>query len=376
MRFLRKNKSDRTIIVVSDLHLGAGPMIGGIRNYLEDFNSDQELVELLDYYSSGEYQNKKVEIIINGDFLDFLAVPFIEFFDDEFWSEEAALAKFDLILKAHPEVINGLCLFVKKPEKKLTYIIGNHDAELILPKMQEKFLNLFDKEHRDSVEIIHEPQNAYRPHPEVLLKHGHEYEIAHLYNTEESIVKNENGRRYFIPPWGSYYVTRVLNKFKEERHHVDSVKPIKKFIINGIIYDTLFTIRFLLATTYYFIMVRAILIFKEKKGFKKFLKKSFEELELFNDYEELTQDVFIENPEVNILIVGHTHEPMLRSNSEGKVFINTGTWTHMHHLDFGKNSDGENLTYAQVDIDGAGKIVSTNLFCWRGRSNLPFYDFS
>ena len=31
----------------------------------------------------------------------------------------------------------------------------------------------------------------------------------------------EDGSKYFIPPWGSYYVTRVINKFKEERDHIN-----------------------------------------------------------------------------------------------------------------------------------------------------------
>jgi len=43
----------------------------------------------LKFYSTGTYDKRPVELIINGDFLDFLAVPYVNYFDDEFWSEKA-----------------------------------------------------------------------------------------------------------------------------------------------------------------------------------------------------------------------------------------------------------------------------------------------
>ena len=85
MRFLQKNKTSKTVLVISDIHLGAGVLVNGKRNYLEDFHFDKELVDFLDYYSTGEFQNKEVELIINGDLFDLLAVPFVNYFDDEFF---------------------------------------------------------------------------------------------------------------------------------------------------------------------------------------------------------------------------------------------------------------------------------------------------
>ena len=63
---------------------------------------------------------------------------------------------------------------------------------------------------------------------------------------EGSTIITEEGRKYFLPPWGSYYVTRVINKFKEERAYINLTAD-KKLLISGIIYDTLFTLRFMLA---------------------------------------------------------------------------------------------------------------------------------
>jgi len=124
-------------------------------------------------------------------------------------------------------------------------------------------------------------------------------------------------------------------------------------------------------------MVRSIYLFKQEKSFKKMIKHCMNELELFKDYETMTHDFFKDRPEAQCLIVGHTHDPSFRSFSDGKIFINTGTWTRMFNLDFGKNSYGEQLSFAQVDVvDEKKKSYEINLNIWKGRSNLPFEEFS
>ena len=47
-----------------------------------------------------------VNILTGTSWIDFLAVPFIPFFDDEYWSETAAIYKLDLIyiLLNHPQL--------------------------------------------------------------------------------------------------------------------------------------------------------------------------------------------------------------------------------------------------------------------------------
>jgi UDP-2,3-diacylglucosamine pyrophosphatase LpxH len=378
MRFLRKNKVKKTVIVISDIHLGAGAYYKNERNFLEDFHYDQELVDFLEYYSTGQNAAKEIELIINGDFLDLLAVPFVEYFDDEFWSEEAALEKLNIILDAHPEVLEALNNFVKNKNKTITFIIGNHDAELIFPSLQARFTEIFDKEHQERFRFYTENSGVYEPIKGVVIQHGHEYEVAHQFEYDTCVQEDENGRKYFIPPWGSYYVIRVINKFKEIRPHVNAIRPIKKFLINGLIYDTLFTIRFMLANGIYFILVRVISMFKESSSTGKILKEAMHELELFKDYEDLVQEKFEKDKDLNVLIVGHTHEPIYRAYQNGKVFINTGTWTHMHHLDFERSSNGPLLTYALIELkDGEEEenLVESALNVWQGTNNHPFHEF-
>ena len=385
MRFLRKNDIKKTVLVISDIHLGAGPFVNDKVNFLEDFHYDRELVEFFQYYSQNDYLNREVEIVINGDFLDFLAVPFGDFFDDEFWSEEASLKRLDFILKAHKEVIDALGSFLTVKKKSVVYIIGNHDAEFVFESTREKFQQALPDEAKKHFRFIVDNKIEYRPVEGVLIKHGHEYELSHMYDPIESVAVDDEGKRYFIPPWGSYYVTRVVNKFKEENGYINAVRPIKRFLINGLIYDTMFTIRFIVHSFYYFVMVRLMFLRREENSMKKTLELALKEMELFQDYRDVAYSFLNENKDVKALIVGHTHEPTMTTYANGKIFINTGTWTDMYDLDFKRSTEGNDLTYAQIDVldlketkrkkDLYGHL-DMRLKKWLGTNTNPFKDYN
>ena len=369
----------KTILVISDLHLGAGLSVNHRKNVLEDFHYDKELIEFIDYYSTGVYLERQVELIINGDFFDLLAVPFVPFFDDEFWSEEAALEKLKIIVNAHGGVIEALRNFLSLPNNALVYIIGNHDAELILPQLQKYIWDLFNKADHKKFKILLNENEAYIPEAGVVLKHGHEFELAHHFSSQ-SIISDVDGKKYFLPPWGSYYVTRVINKFKEGRDYINAVRPVNKFIINGIIYDTLYTMRFIFSNAHYFTMVRFMFLFKKKNKWSDIFGLIKNEFELFKNYETLTEDAITSDPNLHALIVGHTHDPVFREYEDGSIFINTGTWTKMYNLDFGKHSYGARLTFAKIDVrvkksEKPFEHLDISLNEWRGSSDLPFKEF-
>ncbi len=382
MKFLQKSNIQKTIIVVSDLHLGAGAIVNHRHNFLEDFHYDKELIEFIEYHSSGYYLDREVELIINGDFFDLLSVPFVKYFDDEFWSEKASLDKLKLILDAHYGVIQAIRDFLSYPNNKVVYILGNHDAELVFESLRNYLSEQIPENDRSKFRILTNDETVYIPVEGVVLKHGHEYELAHQYSIKNCIATDINYNKYFIPPWGSYYVTRVINKFKEGRDYINAVRPVNKFIINGIIYDPLYTIRFIFANFYYFLMVRFVMIFKQNKKIIEVFSHVKNEVHLFQNYESLTEEYLTSDPNIKALIVGHTHDPIFREYDDGSIFINTGTWTKMYNLDFGKNFNGAKLTFARIDIneknlENNAKFdhLDISLNEWRGRSDLPFVSF-
>lgn len=376
MRFLKKKKKlEKTVLVISDIHLGAGIYVNEQRNPLEDFHSDEELVSFLNYFSSGDYANETVELIINGDFFDLLAVPFVPFFDDEFWSEESSLEKLNFIINAHPEVMNALNQFLTVKKKSLVYIIGNHDAELIFDSLKERFYECFNEENREKIQLNNSIE-TYLAAPGVYIQHGHQYEAAHNFEPDASILKDKRGKKYFIPSWGSYYVTHVINKYKTQRDHVNAVRPIKNFLIHGLIFDTFFILRFMMANAYYFIMVRFLTLFREKNSTRDIFNKASKELELFQNFDELTQNFFVQNKDAKVLIVGHTHEPMHKEYSGGYSFINTGTWTKMINLDLKHHQTEHILPFAKIEVtkSESGTQVSSTLNSWQPPLDLPFLE--
>ena len=386
MIFTKKNKIKKTILVISDLHLGAGINVKGKRNYLEDFHHDKELVEFLDYYSMGDYANQEVELVINGDFLDFLAVPFVPYFDDEFWSESAAVEKLQMIIDAHPQVMDAMDRFLSKKNKKIVYIVGNHDGELVLSRVRRQFTSWLSKRSRENFSFYLE--GDYSPLEGVLIKHGHEYEIAHKFDMNESVIESISGEKYFLPPWGSYYVTRVVNKFKEERSYINQVQPIRTFLIYGLIFDTVFTLRFMLSNAYYFIMVRFLYLYRKSKSIKGFFRGVASELDLFHDSETLTRDFFSGN-EMKVLIIGHTHDATFHTYADGSTLVNTGTWMKMVNLNFFTRRPEIDLTYCQIDVaetaeepvssryqsTGGAPRMNVCLNSWKGKKDVPYDTF-
>lgn len=379
MKFLRKiNKNEKIAIVLSDLHLGAGYYINGQRNLLEDFFYDKELVNFFHYFSSGDYLDAEVEIILNGDFLDFLSTPYVNYYDDMFWSEEAAIEKMKIIKSAHLEVFIAINTFLKCKNKKFVYVVGNHDTEILLPGVQEKFLSFFSEDVREKI-ILPNSTDHYSPGKGIYITHGHQYERAHDFSPENIILTDAGGKKYVRPTWGSYYVSHIVNKFKLERSYINQIQPIKHFLIHGLLYDTFFTMRFMLANVYYFVMVRFWIFHLLRLDLKKILWDLKEELILFQNYETLTRKFFKENPETKVLLVGHTHHAALRDFQDGTTFVNTGTWTKIISLDFSYHFNGYYLTFAMLnikkedyDIKDFNKNVVINLFQWKGDHNLPF----
>ncbi|MBD65872.1 MAG: hypothetical protein CME62_11740 [Halobacteriovoraceae bacterium] len=382
MKFLRRSKkAKKVVLVISDLHLSAGHEISGRKNHLEDFHSDKELVDFFHFYSTGEYASKPVELIINGDFVDLLAVPHVPFFDDEYWSEKAALYKLDLILKAHPEVFDALSDFLAAKNKNVVYIIGNHDAELLFDSLKERFIARFPETVQEKIKISNE-LSLYTPTTGVYIQHGHEYESLHNFDEKSSIVESNTGIKYFIPPWGSYYVTHVINKYKQERDHVNAVRPVTTFVKHGLIFDTFFILRFIIANAYFYFMIRFMRIYRLKLSWSRILEEVISELTLFQDYEELTRNFFFEKPDAKVLIVGHTHEPIFREYSDGTKFLNTGTWTRMVNLDLSHDQNNTPLTYAKIQIfeddyapEEFSDSVQVDLNKWVPKSDLPYEEY-
>ena len=120
----------RVTLIVSDLHMGNGKPG-------DDFVYDKkQLLKFLSHQSdTPEGRNGEIELIINGDFLEFVQVnpqAYARKTKDYWCSETESLAKLDCILRGHADIFAALEAFQRSGNggNRVTLFAGNHDVDL------------------------------------------------------------------------------------------------------------------------------------------------------------------------------------------------------------------------------------------------------
>lgn len=344
-------------VVVSDCHLSAGRFFEGRLNPHEDFHSDDEMVDLFEYFSSGEYGNGpdgpvEVELIIAGDFFDFLNVPYQGEFEEAV-TEEIALYKANAIIAGHPRVMKALRRFAGKPGKKITYLIGNHDADLFFEKVRERITREWDPDGNypsKTVELVAD-RDRLTFEGGVEIRHGNQLEAGSILDFEKPILTGQYFKPVLNIPWSSFYVLKIINRLKWEREYIDKIRPVKMFILFGLVIDPWFTIRFCFLSAFYFLKTRFTWSPKRSSPIKTTVDILKQETKLFLDLEEEARDILNRDASVRTIVFGHTHRPMNKVYPDGKQYINTGTWTRMVNLDWRGLGQQFKRTFALIQIE-------------------------
>lgn len=365
-------------IIISDCHLSAGLNFESSRNPHEDFYFDQEMVEFIEYFSSGSYgDGVDVELIINGDFLDFLNVPYQGQFE-EVITEQFAVYKLECILRGHPKVVDALRAFAGRPGKRITYNIGNHDADLFFPAVREHLIRAWDPQGEypsKSVFVNHE-RAGIEIEGGIYVEHGNNFEAVHLFNYDRPLLSEGLDDPVLNIPWGSVYVLKIVNRFKWERDYVDKVRPAKAMLFWGLFTDTWFTVRFAAISLFYFFKTRFIYSPTRRSRLSVTAKILQQETKTFlQDLQDAARQVLDSRPSLHTVIFGHTHAPMHKTYTDNRSYINTGTWTKMINLDFRGLGSGNNyrLTFAYIEVNDGQATAS--LQQWVG-AHRPHHTFT
>ncbi len=360
-------------VVLSDCHLSAGRFFEGKINPHDDFHFDEEMVDLFEYFSSGEYGEGPqgpvdVELILAGDYFDYLNVPYLGEFEDVI-TEEIALYKTEAIIAGHPKVMAAIRNFASLPGKRVTYLIGNHDADLFFKKVRERITREWDPEGKfpsEKVKVYADRDRLTFPGG-VEIRHGNQFEAGSVLDFSKPLLTQGLEKSVLNIPWGSFYVLKIINRLKWERETVDKIRPVKIFILIGLILDPWFTLRFCFLSVFYFLKTRFVWSPRRQSNLKTTLGILKQETKLFVDLEAEARQLLDEGKEINTIIFGHTHRPMDKVYPDGKQYINTGTWTKMINLDWRGLGQQFRRTFALVHIkDGKSEC---ELRQWVGEHN-------
>lgn len=211
-------KTARRLIVISDLHLGGRPPMMGRPKLLASF---------IDALPSIVEPHEALELVIAGDFVDFLAIEKYSALTTDPWEACAKLAT----------VMDGpgseqACIFDALAHvagrHRLTILLGNHDVELVLPAVQEALLQrLSATPHRA---LFVDDGRAYRV-GSALIEHGNAHDGANA-NDWDALLHVASAQSRFRDPEcdaepspGSVFVEQVVDGLKSRYPFISLLQP-------------------------------------------------------------------------------------------------------------------------------------------------------
>ncbi|OIP42536.1 MAG: hypothetical protein AUK47_04045 [Deltaproteobacteria bacterium CG2_30_63_29] len=153
-----------SVLICSDHHVGEHSKNFDRIEYVKRADSlDRELCAFLEYHGNHRVADRPWRLVINGDFIDFLAVTFMpsrkeiasnpefEYSDDElrFGLDNSAAKcvwKLEHIAERHKRLFTFLADFVAKGNR-LEMLYGNHDVEFFWPSVQGRFVELLTESY-------------------------------------------------------------------------------------------------------------------------------------------------------------------------------------------------------------------------------------
>ena len=368
---------------MSDLHLGAG-------DYLDDFDQDESFKGFLETVAKRRHS----ELIINGDFIDFVAVtldkestrPFSRLGN----TEGESLRKLERVLEAHGGLFADLRQFMEKGHR-VVLVPGNHDVDIYWPKVRDRLLEELGEP--DSDHFHFESSGIYRDGA-LYVEHGNQYYADSVFEnfTHPFLRDPKTGELRLERSWGSCFLEYFSNGMMSERNpFVNNVRPIPNMVFLGIQDESWW---FKLAYGYKLISFMSRVGFPPFKESRELLRRKREgrldawgytrrrfmglvsgrsrvEVQGVEDAERLSaqfpeddeaeeggqegllldslatredalsvaaRDILLSDEGVDVVIFGHDHryysnelQPVL-GGKKGKYYINTGTWIPMLFL--------------------------------------------
>jgi UDP-2,3-diacylglucosamine pyrophosphatase LpxH len=345
------------LLVISDLHLGRGKYFkNGQLNILEDFFEDGRFYEFLDYYSSESYYWEGVHLVLNGDIFNLIQVDLDGIFNHVV-DGESVCAALDRILQGHPLFFNAIKTFLSRPNKKISYVIGNHDIGMSFQEAQHHLDDILG--HKLDYSFEWEQHGVY-------IEHGHKYEAINMVPENRLFMDGPNGKTILNLPWGTLFCILALPKLKKDRPYLDKVRPIKAYMKWCLFHDFAFFLKMALVVAAHIVQTSFSQYTKQNRNFKTSIKL-LKQVTIYPKYGKIAKRIFRKRPHLHTVIIGHTHLYEWRKFRGNRYYFNTGTWNPIPSIDAGLHESVARLNYTILELHSkSGTIRSAALNTWQG----------
>ncbi|MDX1387474.1 MAG: hypothetical protein R3257_07785, partial [bacterium] len=200
------------------------------------------------------------------------------------------------------------------------------------------------------------------------VEHGNQFVIDNRYDPENYFLTENLPEPIINLPFGSFMVIHFLNEIKKERPYLDKVYPFSLYLRWAFIHDTKFFFKATFRLVLWFIKFVTVRNPARKINWLQAIN-ILNQVSIHPKLQKEAKRLLMANKDLNIVIFGHTHQPLHRVFAPGKEYFNTGTWNERISIELGSLGRIRRLTFVQIDYDKDG-IPQGVLKAWRGRQDV------
>jgi UDP-2,3-diacylglucosamine pyrophosphatase LpxH len=158
-----------------------------------------------------------------------------------------------------------------------------------------------------------------------------------------------------------------VNRLKKKYPKGDKVLPFSIYLKWMFVYHFRMGVRFVWQIITFFFKSRFHNDPRRNNAFRDTVKILFE-ASVFPDLDNSAERILMTRDDVHTVFFGHNHRPTYREFAPGKVYINTGTWNKMTHLEIDRLGTRLACTFGLIEYTGEKPEASLKL--WKGYPKL------
>lgn len=330
----------RIVAILSDIEMSTG-------DQYDDFPHTQFLCDFISRFNDSPYLDVEVDLVFNGDTFDFLKIP-IEQQTPHLIDDEIALKKLKAVHNAHHLFFAAIDTFLSHGQRsrRVHFIAGNHDPEVLFPKVQSEIVSLCG----GSGQIFF--PGLQLKIGDLHIEHGNQHDSLFKFDPQNTFI-NHQGKKYLNLPWATVTLLNVMMPHRSDFYELDRIKPRELSL------EMIPNLKEFILSTLWSYWTKDFLkdYMRTNDPLKKIswgmLKETMRRSVFFNPDVEINRffyDQIVHHEDVKVYVIGHMHNPFIRSYGNRKV-IQSGCFRDEFMLE----SDRESFTpipktYVEVEL--------------------------